>query len=45
MTDKEIGKVVRDIAERGLSAVVKKDKNGIIILEEKRKIIKREGGS
>lgn len=42
MTDKEIGKTAREIAERGCSAIVKKNKNGIIILEEKCKIIKKD---
>lgn len=44
MTDKEIGKTARDIAERGNTAKVKKNKDGIVILEEKVKIIKSDKG-
>ena len=42
MTDKEIGKTAREIAERGNTAKVKKNKDGIIILEEKCKIVKSD---
>ena len=35
MTDKEIGKTAREIAERGNTAKVKKNKDGIVIFEEK----------
>lgn len=42
MTDKEIGKTAREIANRGNSAIVKKNKRGIVILEEKCKIIKED---
>lgn len=42
MTDAEIGKTAREIAERGNTAKVKKNKDGIVILEEKSKIIKSE---
>ncbi len=44
MTDKEIGKTARDIAERGNTAKVKKNKDSIVILEEKCKIVKSEKG-
>lgn len=40
MTDKDIGKTVREIAEQGLSAIVKKNKDGIVILKEKCEIVK-----
>lgn len=42
MTDKEIGKAAREITERGNTAEVKKNKDGIMILEVGRKIIKKE---
>ncbi len=45
MTDKEIGKTAREIVDRGLTAIVKKNKDGIVILEEKCKIVKKEDGS
>ncbi len=38
MTDKEIGKTAREIAERGNTAEVKRNKEGIIVLEVKKKI-------
>lgn len=44
MTDKEIGKTAREIAERGNTAKVKKNKDGIVILEEKVKIVKSDKG-
>lgn len=45
MTDKEIGKTAREIADRGFTAIVKKNKDGIVILEEKCRIVKKEDGS
>ena len=45
MTDKEIGKTVREIVERGNTAKVKKNKNGIVILEEKCKIVRKDNVS
>lgn len=42
MTDKEIGKTAREIAERGNTAEVKKNKNGILILEVTKKIAKTD---
>lgn len=42
MTDKEIGKTAREIAERGNTAEVKRNKDGIIILEVRKKIIKAD---
>lgn len=42
MTDKEIGKAAREIAERGNTAKVKKNKDGIVILEAKVKIVKAD---
>lgn len=41
MTDKEIGKTAREIAERGNTAEVKQNKDGIIVLEVKKEIIKK----
>lgn len=40
MTDKDIGKTAREIAERGNTAEVKRNKDGIVILEVKKKIVK-----
>lgn len=42
MTDAQIGKIVREIAERGLNAIVKKSKDGIVILKEKCEIVKSD---
>lgn len=44
MTDKEIGKTAREIAERGNTAEVKRNKDGILILEVRRKIVKADKG-
>ncbi len=44
MTDKEIGKTAREIAERGNTAEVKRNKDGILILEVKRKIMGGKNG-
>ncbi|MCI9082840.1 MAG: hypothetical protein HFI70_11225 [Lachnospiraceae bacterium] len=40
MTDKEIGRVAREIAERGNTAEVRQNKEGIVILEAKKKIVR-----
>jgi len=40
MTDTEIGRTAREIAERGNTAEVKKNKDEIIILEVKKKIVR-----
>lgn len=42
MTDKEIGRTAREIAERGNTAKVKKGKDGIVILEEKCRIVRED---
>ena len=42
MTDKEIGKTAREIADKGYTAMVKKNKDGYVILEEKCKIVKAD---
>lgn len=42
MTDKEIGKTAREIAERGNTAEVKQNKDGIVILEITKRIIKKD---
>lgn len=42
MTDKEIGKTVMDILERGKKAEVIKNKDGIVILEVEKKIVKAD---
>lgn len=42
MTDKEIGKTAREIAERGNTAEVKRNKDGIVILEVGKKIVKKD---
>ncbi len=44
MTDKEIGKTVREIAERGNTAEVKRNKDGIVIMEVEKKIVKSDKG-
>jgi len=44
MTDKEIGKTAREIAERGNTAEVKRNKNGIMVLEVEKKIVKSDKG-
>ena len=45
MTDKEIGKTAREIAERGNTAEVKPNKDGIIILEVRKKIVRKDNVS
>lgn len=45
MTDREIGKIVREIAERGNTAEVKRNKDGIVILEVRKKMVKSEKDS
>lgn len=42
MTDREIGKIAREIAERGNTAKVKQSKEGIVILEEKNRIVRTD---
>lgn len=42
MTDKEIGRTAREIAERGNTAEVKRNKDGIVILEVVKKIMKSD---
>lgn len=42
MTDKEIGKTAREIAERGNTAEVKRNKAGIVVLEVEKKIAKAD---
>lgn len=44
MTDKEIGKTAREIAERGNTAEVKRNKDGIVIMEVEKKIVKADKG-
>lgn len=44
MTDKEIGKTAREIAERGNTAEVKRNKDGIMVLEVEKKIVKSDKG-
>lgn len=45
MTDREIGKIVREIAERGNTAEVKRNKQGIVILEVRKKIVRKDNVS
>lgn len=45
MTDKDIGKIAREIAERGNTAEVKQNKDGIIILEVRKKIVRKNNVS
>lgn len=42
MTDKEIGKAAREIAEQGNTAEVRRNKDGIVILEVRKKIVKSD---
>lgn len=42
MTDREIGKTVREIVERGNTAEVKRNKDGILILEVGKKIVRKD---
>ncbi|MCI8372431.1 MAG: hypothetical protein HFI75_08550 [Lachnospiraceae bacterium] len=42
MTDKEIGKTAREIAERGNTAEVKRNKDGFVILEIEKKVVKKD---
>lgn len=42
MTDKEIGKTAREIAERGNTAEIKRNKDGIVILEVEKKIMRKD---
>ena len=41
MTDKEIGRIVRRIAEQGNTAEVKQNKDGIVILKVEKKIVRK----
>lgn len=45
MTDKEIGKTAREIAERGNTAEVKRNKDGIVIMEVGKKIVRKDNVS
>lgn len=45
MTDKEIGKTAREIAERGNTAEVKRNKDEIVILEVRKKIVRKDNVS
>ncbi len=45
MTDKEIGKTAREIAERGNTAEVKQSKTGIVVLEVEKKIVRKDNVS
>lgn len=45
MTDKEIGKTAREIAEHGNTAEIKRNKDGIVILEVRKKIVRKENVS
>lgn len=45
MTDKEIGKTAREIADKGFSAIVKKNKDGYLILREKCEIVRKDNVS
>ncbi len=42
MTDKEIGRIAREIAERGNTAEIKRNKDGIVIQEVWKKIARRD---
>lgn len=42
MTNKEIGEIALEIVERGNTAEIKRNKDGIIILEVGKKIVKSD---
>lgn len=42
MTDKEIGRIVREIADRGNTAEVKRNKNGFVILENEKRVVRKD---
>lgn len=42
MTDKEIGKTVREIADKGYTVMVKKNKDGYVILKEKCEVVRKD---
>lgn len=42
MTDKEIGKTVREIADKGYTAMIKKNKDGYLILKQKCEIVRKD---
>ena len=44
MTDAQIGRIIREILEHGLNVVVKKNKDGIVIMKEKCEIVISEKG-
>ena len=45
MTDKEIGKTAREIADRGNRAEVFRNKDGIVIIETSKKIVRTDNVS
>lgn len=45
MTDKEIDKTAREIADKGYTAMVKKNKDGYLILKQKCEIVRKENVS
>lgn len=45
MTDKEIGKTAREIIDRGNTAEIKRNREGIVILEVRKEIVKKEDTS
>lgn len=45
MTDKQIGEIARKIAERGNTAEVKRNKDGIVVLEVAKKIVRKDNVS
>lgn len=42
MTDKDIGKAAREIAERGNTAEVKRNRDGIVILEVRKNMVGKD---
>lgn len=42
MNDKEIGKTAREIADQGFTAIVKKNKDGYLILRQECTIVKTD---
>lgn len=45
MTDKEIGQTAREIIDRGNTAEIKRNREGIVILEVRKEIVKKEDTS
>lgn len=45
MTDKEIGQTAREIMDRGNTAEIKRNREGIVILEVRKEIVRKDNVS